>query len=70
MKKMRIKKAVSLCSFFRDHIERDEVKLLNGDNANILGVKKKKSLLIIVPPTMTPLSCLFLLEFKAQSSIA
>lgn len=42
MKTMRIKKAVSLCSFFRDHVERDEVNLLSGDNANILGVKKKK----------------------------
>ena len=67
---MRIKKAVSLCSFFRDHIERDKVKFSNGDNTNILGVVKKKMFINNSSPYNTPLSCLFLLEFRAQSSIA
>lgn len=59
MKKMRIKKAVSLCSFFRDHIERDEVKLLNGDNANILGVKKKKKFINNSSPYNDPFELSF-----------
>lgn len=38
LNKLLIEKLVSLCSFFRDHIERDKVQLSNADRANILGV--------------------------------